>query len=94
MIDGPCFITPHAVRQFQARIAPLNFEQARAAIIMGLRQYSNVRPLSNGRGWRVRVRRPYPFRAVVVLNPGAALPSVITILRSEVQKNPRRSGVL
>lgn len=37
MIAGDYFITPHAVRQFQSRIAPwMTYEQALAAIIREL----------------------------------------------------------
>lgn len=85
MIAGPAFVTPHAVRQFQSRIAPgLDFERARAAILTGLADFANIRPTPNGQAFRVRVRRPYAFRAIV--RPAAdgegALPVVVTILRS------------
>ena len=83
--QGPAFVTPHAVRQFQARIAPgLSYDQARAAILDSLQNYSNVQPMMSGVAFRVLVRRPYAFRAVV--RPAAdgkgSLPVVVTILRS------------
>jgi hypothetical protein len=81
---GQAFVTPHAVRQFQSRIAPLPYRQALAAIITGLASATNSRPTSNGRAQRVRVRRPHAFRAIV--RPPADgkghLPIVVTILRS------------
>lgn len=81
---GPAFVTPHAVRQFQARIAHLPYELALAAIIRGLSKPANTRPTSNGRAVRVRVRRPYQFRAIVRPSQGGQghLPIVVTILRS------------
>jgi hypothetical protein len=44
MITGDFFITPHAVRQFQNRIAPwMNYEQALGAIIRELRDVKEFR---------------------------------------------------
>ena len=82
---GIAFVTPHAVHQFQARIAPhLDFDAARDAILDGLAQLSNSRRRLDG-SVRVRVRRPYPFRAVVMAPPDdRRLPAVVTILRSGV----------
>ncbi len=82
---GLAFVTPHAVRQFQDRIALLTYEQALAAIIHGLEQYSNIRPLSNGVGFRVRVRRPFPLRAIIrpPQDGTGELPVVITILKGD-----------
>lgn len=80
---GGAFVTPHAVRQFQERVAPgLTYEQALGAILRGLERPANTRPLANGTGWRVRVRRPWPFRAVVRPDPAGRLPVVVTVLRS------------
>lgn len=83
MIDGPAFVTPHAVRQFIARIAPrLGYDAARAAILGGLRDCGAPKPLRSGAGYYVRVRRgPYLFRAVIVPGEGTK-PAVATILRS------------
>lgn len=84
MIAGPAFVSPHAVRQFCARIAPgLDYEQALGAIIRGVEdgvRAGRVRELGNGRGVGVRARGAYSFRAVIV--PGTPLPVVVTVLRS------------
>lgn len=82
-LDGPAFVTAHAVRQFQARIAALSYDAARAAILDGLAHHTvTVRPCASGTAVQVRVRHgQYAFRAVV--GPGEGpLPAVITILRS------------
>lgn len=82
---GPAFVTPHAVQQFQCRVAPLPYHHALAAILHGLQAFSNVRPLANGTGLRVRVRRPYAFRAIIKAasrSQRQGLPVVVTILRS------------
>ena len=80
---GPAFVTPHALRQFRARIANLPDHHALAAILHGLANPSNIRQTTNGVSIRVRVRKPYPFRAIV-RGPDAPgrLPVVVTILRS------------
>lgn len=84
MIAGDYFITPHAVRQFQARIPGqwrLNYEQALALIVRALNADARpAKPLPNGKGVYVRVRGALNFRAVVIEGDGK--PSVVTILRS------------
>jgi len=83
-IDGPAFITPHAVRQFMARIdRRTDYDQALTAILRGLRDHAREpRPSANGKSVYVRVRGPHNFRAVVVQEPGGDLPTVVTILKS------------
>jgi hypothetical protein len=85
-IEGPVFITPHAVRQFQARIAPaMTFDAARTALIEGIVAHAvSVRPTQNRRGVTIRVRGGrHAFRAVVMppVSPGLA-PAVVTVLRA------------
>lgn len=80
MIAGDYFITPHAVRQFQTRIAPwMTYEQALAAIIRELRSAGELRPTMNGRAYYVRTNGEWRFRAVI--REGQIQPAVITILR-------------
>lgn len=45
---GELFITPHAIEQFQKRIARLGDEQAREVIRAGVRQAANLRVLPDG----------------------------------------------
>lgn len=85
MIDGPAFVTPHAVRRFQERIRALPYEAARQAVIDELAEHVvSVRPAHAGRGVMVRVRGGrHSFRAHVLPPPGPALaPVVATVLRS------------
>ena len=80
MIAGDYFITPHAVRQFQSRIAPwMTYEQALAAIIRELRGVRELRPTMNGKAYYVRTNGEWKFRAVI--REGQIQPAVITILR-------------
>jgi hypothetical protein len=82
-IGGDVFVTPHAVRRFQERIAPLQENHALAAIIHSLASPNvSVRPTQNGRGVAVRTKAPYRFRAFVMppVIPGD-LPAVVSIMR-------------
>lgn len=82
--EGPAFVTPHAVEQFRARVAPhLDAAAARAAILHELTHHVvTVRPSASGTAVQVRVRHGrYAFRAVVGRGEGP-LPAVLTILRS------------
>ncbi len=45
---GELFVTPHAVEQFQKRIARLSDDQAREVIRAGVCQATNVRVLPDG----------------------------------------------
>lgn len=83
MIEGPAFVTPHAIAQFRARIADLPEGEARTAILAHLAHHVvSVRPSPSGRAVVARVRHGrFAFRAVV--GPGEGpLPAVLTILRS------------
>lgn len=89
--EGKYFVGPHAVRQFQRRIAPrLSYEEARRAILEGLENTASTpRPAQCGVGYYLRVRRPYSFRALI--GPGKGeLPAVITILRSGSGRGGKR----
>lgn len=83
MIAGPVFVTPHAVEQFRARVAPdLSYEEALGAIIRALSgQDGKVSFRASTRGVVARARRgTYSFRAVIV--NGKPSPVCVTILRS------------
>lgn len=88
------FVTPHAVAQFQKRIAPLDDEAALRAITDGIRRATNVSVLPDGQTWRVRTKRPFPygFRAFGVMDQERGHPVVVTILRgdSSVTRKRRR----
>lgn len=82
-MQGNYFVTPHAVRQFQDRIARLEYDEARQVIIDALavapsERYAVTR---NGKALRIKVKRPFCFRAIIAPGEGA-LPAVITILRA------------
>lgn len=80
MIAGEAFVTPHAVRAFQERIAPLTYEQALGAIVRELAE--NVISVKTGaHGFIARTRGGrFCFRAVIC--GGDPAPVVKTILRS------------
>ena len=81
MIEGDYFVTPHAVKQFQDRIAPwMTYEQALGAIIRELRGVNEFRLTENGKAYYVRTKGVYRFRAII--REGKSLPAVVTILRS------------
>lgn len=84
MIAGEVFITPHAVKQFRARVpgcAALSYEQALERIIHALQvDVRSIRPTAKGTGICARVRGALNFRAVIVA--GDDKPAVVTILRS------------
>jgi hypothetical protein len=88
------FISPHAVAQFQRRIAPLSYAAASQVIREGIQSATNVRQLPDGLTWRVRTRRPFPFefRAFVVFDLERGHHVVTTITRgdSSVTRKKRR----
>ena len=94
MFVGDFFITPHAVHQFQQRIAPwLNYEQARHIIITELNAALDTaeRHLTeNGKAYYIRISGDWQFRAVFVPGEGDAKPAVITILRSGKGRHKRK----
>lgn len=77
MIAGKYFITPHAVRQFQKRMAwNMSYEEALAEIIKGLKNnIKSIKPNQSGAAI-IRVDGRWKFRAVVRDNV------VVTILKS------------
>jgi len=88
------FISPHAVAQFQQRIAPLSYAAALQVIQEGIQSATNVRQLPDGLTWRVRTRRPFPFefRAFVVFDLERGHLVVTTITRGDgsVTRKKRR----
>jgi len=90
MFTGELFITPHAVRQFQSRIAPwMTYEQALGAVIRELRGATDCRPTENGKAYYIRTKGEWEFRAVI--REGEIQPAVVTILRSGKGKKRRVS---
>ena len=94
MFAGDFFITPHAVRQFQSRLAPwMSYEEALDVIIRELRGAQDFRATLNGKARYVRTSGEWQFRAVIVDGTGEARPAVITILRGGKGKKRRvRAG--
>jgi len=93
---GYVFISPHAVAQFQQRIAPLTRAIAVQVIREGIQLAANVRRLPDGLTWRVRTRRPFPFefRAFVVFDLERGHFVVATITRGDgsvTRKRRRRA---
>jgi hypothetical protein len=93
---GYVFISPHAVAQFQQRIAPLGSATAVKVIREGIQLATNIRRLPDGFTWRVRTRRPFPFefRAYVVFDLERGHFVVTTITRGDssgARKKRRRA---
>jgi hypothetical protein len=91
------FVTPHAVEQFQKRIAPMDMARARWMILAGIRQATDVRFLPDGMTLRVRIRRPFPFafRAYCTFDVARGHPVVTTIVRGDsnvTRKHKRRAA--
>ncbi len=91
---GDFFISPHAVAQFQQRIAPLRRATAAQVIREGIELATNVRQLPDGLTWRVRTRRPVPFefRSFMVfdLERGHFVVTTITRGDASVTRKKRR----
>ncbi len=89
------FVTPHAIEQFQHRIAPLVEAKACWFIHEGIRQSYNLKLLPDGDTLRIRTRRPFPFefRAFCVFDHTRGHWVVATILRgdSNVTRKQRRT---
>lgn len=79
------FVTPHAVAQFQQRIAPMDHAAALQIILEGIQQAPNVRQLPDGLTWRVRTQRPFPFefRAYCVFDERRGHFVVATVVRGD-----------
>lgn len=88
------FITPHALDQFQQRIAPMEKAKAHRFILAGIRQAANMRLLPDGMTLRIRTQRPFPFefRAICVFDQTRGNWVVTTIVRgdSNVTRKHRR----
>lgn len=91
------FVTPHAVEQFQKRIAPMDAGKARQMILDGIRQSTDVRVLPDGATLRVRTRRPFPFefRAYCTFDVERGHLVVTTVVRgdSNITRKHKRKGV-
>lgn len=92
------FVSPHAISQFQQRIAPVEEVKARRVILAGILQAANVRLLPDGNTLRVRTRRPFPFefRAYCVFDQERGHFVVTTVVRGDscVTRKRRRQGRL
>ena len=78
---GAYLVTPHAVRRFQERIAPLPERHALAAIIRSLANPPvSAKLQKDGVTVRIRTRHPWKLRAFVAppTRPGD-LPCVVTV---------------
>jgi hypothetical protein len=97
MIDGDVFITPHAVRQYQARARAgwsMQFEEARAHLVEQVAKAHAVKPTGHG---AVLFRGPKPERLRLLIGPGEGdMPALITVLtrsdRDEVLTRGPTSG--
>ena len=91
------FVTPHAVEQFQKRIAPMDAAKAQRMILDGICQSTDVRVLPDGATLRVRTRRPFPFefRAYCTFDVERRHPVVTTVVRGDsnvTRKHKRRAA--
>ncbi len=86
------FVSPHAVTQFQLRIAPLQESVARKVIEDGICQAANVRVLPDGETLRVRTARPFPyeFRAYCVFDHERGHRVVTTIVWGDSRATRKR----
>src|SRR5438132_427781 len=91
------FVTPHAVEQFQKRIAPMDAAKARQMILDGIHQSTDVRVLPDGATLRVRTQRPFPFafRAYCTFDVERGHLVVTTVVRGDsniTRKHKRRAA--
>jgi hypothetical protein len=92
------FVSPHAITQFQERIAPMEEAKARLFILAGILQATNRKLLpanaEHPETWRIRTRRPFPFefRAFCVFDAERGHFVVSTIVRGDgsVRRKHRR----
>ena len=96
MIAGKYFVSPHAVQQFQRRMAwNLSYEQALGEIIKGIK-YGKCSEKPNHTGATIiRVRGEWNFRAVVkdevivtILKSGKGCKNAKNHGRKEAENNP------
>jgi hypothetical protein len=90
------FISPHAVEQFQKRIASMDEAKARQMILAGICQATNVRMLPDGMTLRVRTQHPFPFefRAYCMFDMERGHLVVTTVVRGDsniTRKHKRRA---
>jgi hypothetical protein len=91
-------VSPHAISQFQQRIAPMEENKAQLFILAGILQATNRKLLPAKAGHpetlRVRTRRPFPFefRAYCVFDEARGHFVVTTIVRgdSSIRRKHRR----
>jgi hypothetical protein len=92
------FVSPHAISQFQERIATMEEAKARLFILAGILQATNRKLLpathKHPETWRIRTRRPFPFefRAFCVFDQARGHFVVTTIVRGDgsVRRKHRR----
>lgn len=79
------FVSPHAISQFQQRIAPIEEAKARRFILAGILQAANVKRLPDGNTLRIRTPKSFPFafRAFCVFDEARGHFVVTTIVRGE-----------
>jgi hypothetical protein len=83
------FVSPHAISQFQQRIAPVEEGKARRFILAGILQATNRKLLPANAEYpetlRIRTRRPFPFefRAFCVFDEDRGHFVVKTIVRGD-----------
>ncbi|MBO0797224.1 MAG: hypothetical protein J2P31_00220 [Blastocatellia bacterium] len=82
-------VSPHAISQFQERIAPMEESKARLFIMAGIIRSTNRKLLPAKNGYpetiRVRTRRPFPFefRAYCIFDEARGHFVVTTIVRGD-----------
>jgi hypothetical protein len=79
------FVTPHAIEQFQQRIAPMAAARVRDFILEGIYRANNVHVLPDETTLRIRTEPPFPFqfRAFVVFDEERGRPVVTTVVRGD-----------
>lgn len=91
------FVSPHAIGQFQNRIAPVDITKARRFIVAGILQATNIKQLPDTGAIRIRTRRPFPFefRAYCVFDEARGHYVVTTIVRgdSRARRDERRKSM-
>ena len=88
------FVSPHAVTQFQKRIASLDDATARSVILAGIESSTDIRVLPDGATLRIRTRRPFPFEflAFCVFDQARGHQVVTTVVRGDSAATRRRRG--
>jgi hypothetical protein len=87
------FVSPHAISQFQQRVARMEEDKARRFILAGLLQATNRKMLPDGNTLRIRTRRPFPFefRAFCVFDEERGHFVVTTIVRGDSNVKRKRN---